>query len=261
MSDTFETIEMNIRGVDTVIKATGAGKPVIYLHGAATLEGFDFAHGLSDRFRMLLPSHPGMGFSGPAPHITGMQDLLIHYLDMMDMMGLEKPHLVGISMGGWMAAELAAVAGERFDKLVLLCPAGLNDPDFPPKPLPEITPEELPGYLMHDVSVALRYFPGGDLCPPVDQFVADRTREMETVGRIVAPFGMGHPNLARFLGRIPNETLIVWGEQDRMLPPGQAHRWASHMKNAKVHMVADAGHLVLQEKPETLQSIGDFLAG
>ena len=123
MTVQFETSEYEIGGVHTVVKAIGKGKPVLFLHGAATLEGFDFAEGLSDRFRVYCPSHPGMGYSGDAPHVSGSMDIIIHYLNLLDAMDLpEKPHLIGFSMGGWLATELAAVAGDLFDRVVLLAP-------------------------------------------------------------------------------------------------------------------------------------------
>jgi pimeloyl-ACP methyl ester carboxylesterase len=109
----------------------GQGPALVALHGAATLVGQEFARGLADRFRVYLPFHPGFGDSAPAPHICGSQDVVVHTLNLMDALGLEKPHLMGHSMGGWMAAELAVVAGDRFGKLVLNAPAGLNDPAFP----------------------------------------------------------------------------------------------------------------------------------
>jgi len=257
----FETLEFDIGGVRTVVKAIGSGKPVLFLHGAATLEGFDFAEGLADRFRVLAPSHPGFGFSGEAPHITGMADMVLHYLNLLDALDLaEKPHLMGFSMGGWMAVELAALAREKFDKVVLVAPAGLNDPEHPATNLGALAPQDLPGYLAHDVTVALRYFPDGTDIVFAERFGADRAREGETLGRLLAPFGMGHPNLRRFLARITNPALVVWGAEDRLLPASQAPLFVEALPDAELLIVEDAGHFVMQEKPETLGKIGDFLA-
>lgn len=256
----FETITKEIDGVTTVVKAIGSGPAVVALHGAATLEGYDWARGLADRFRVYLPFHPGFGESGPAPHLTGMQDMIVHNLRLIEALGLKKPHLMGHSMGGWMAAEMAVVAGERFDKLVLNAPAGLNDPAYPAADLSAIAPQDLPGYLAHNIEVALRYFPGGSDCPPPEQFGADREREGAALGNILKVHGMGHPNLGRWLSRIPNETLVVWGDRDRMLPPGQASLWAARIPNARALSVPGVGHFLMQEDPTCVVEFGDFLA-
>lgn len=261
MADKFETFEYDIGGVQTVVKAIGTGRPVVFLHGAATLEGFDFAAALADRFRVYCPSHPGMGYSGDAPHVSGMADLIVHYLNLLDEMNLpEKPHLVGFSMGGWMAAELAAVARQEFDRLVLIAPAGLNDPDHPATDLGAVAPQDLPGYLTHDAAVALRFFPDGSDADVTAQFGADRAREAEAVARLCAPFGMGHPNLRRMLARISNPALVVWGDKDRLLPASQLPVWTAALPNGQALLVEGAGHLILQEHPETLTRIGGFLA-
>lgn len=256
----FETLTHDIDGVQTVVKAIGKGPAVMALHGAATLEGYDWARGLGARFRVYLPFHPGFGESAQAPHFVGMQDMVVHNLRLMTALGLDKPHLVGHSMGGWMAAEMAVVAGERFGKLVLNAPAGLNDPDHPAADMSSIAPQDFPGYLAHDVKVALRYFPGGSHSPAPEQFGADREREGAALGNILKVHGFGHPNLRRWLSRIPNETLVVWGDQDRMLPPGQAVVWAERIANARVLRVANAGHFAMQEQPACVTQIGDFLA-
>jgi pimeloyl-ACP methyl ester carboxylesterase len=257
----FETLTFDVDGVHTVVKAIGKGPAVLALHGAATLEGHEWARGLADRFRIYLPFHPGFGESGTAPHIVGMQDMIVHNLRLLPALGLDKPHLVGHSMGGWMAAEMAAVAGERFNRLVLIAPAGLNPPDHPGTELSTISPQDLPGYLAHRVDVALRYFPGGSDAPAPEVFVAAREKEGAALANILKVHGFGHPNLGRWLSRIPNETLIVWGDRDRLLPVGQAQVWAGLIPRARVHIVRDVGHFAMQEDPRAVTAIGDFLAG
>jgi len=256
----FETLTFDVDGVHTVVKAIGNGPPVLALHGAATIEGHDWARGLADRFRVYLPFHPGYGESGEAPHITGMQDIVIHNLRLLGLLGLDRPHLVGHSMGGWMAAEMAAFAGERFGKLVLNAPAGLNHPDHPSANLAAIPPEQFPAYLAHKVEVAARYFPGGSHCASADAFAAAREKEGRALENIRKVHGMGHPNLGRWLSRIPNETLIVWGDKDRMLPASQAPLWQARIPNARLLIIPDVGHLAMQEAPATVTAIGDFLA-
>lgn len=256
----FETLILNIDGVRTVVKAIGGGPAVVALHGAATLEGHDWARGLADRFRVYLPYHPGFGDSDPAPHLTGMQDMVVHNLRLVEALVLDRPHLVGHSMGGWMAAEMAVVAGERFGKLVLNAPAGLNHPDHPATDLAAIGPQDLPGYLAHNVDVALRYFPGGSHCPPLEEFLAARGKEGDALQNVLKVHGFGHPNLGRWLARIPNKTLIVWGAEDRLLPASQAPIWAERIPNARTLIVPGVGHFAMQEDPKTVAAIGDFLA-
>ena len=95
----FDTLSFDIDGVSTVVKAIGKGPAVIALHGASTIEGHQWARALADRFRVYLPFHPGFGESGPAPHVRGMQDLVIHYLHLLPALKVDRPHLVGSSMG------------------------------------------------------------------------------------------------------------------------------------------------------------------
>jgi len=252
---------LDVNGVRTHVEIRGDGPPVLFLHGASTLEGFDFADGLADRFRVYLPSHPGMGRSGDAPHFAGMSDMVVHYLNLLDALKLDrKPHLMGFSMGGWMAAELATVAREEFARIVFVAPAGLHHPDFPMPKLDEIPPQEFPGYLTHDVNVALRYFPNPADERASQEFGAARGREAEQVGRIVQPLGFGHPNLARWLPRITNQALVVWGDKDRLVPVQCSELWMKALPNATLHVEPNVGHLIFQEAPQVLRTVGDFLA-
>jgi pimeloyl-ACP methyl ester carboxylesterase len=257
----FETLTLSVDGVDTVIRTIGEGPAVLALHGAATLEGCEWARGLADRFRVYLPFHPGFGESAGAPHITGMQDIVVHYLRLLSALKLDEPHLVGHSMGGWIAAELAVVAGERFGRLVLNAPAGLNHPDHPATDLAKVSPQDLPRHLAHNPDVALRYFPGGSKAPSAEEFIAAREKEGVALGNILKVHGFGHPNLGRWLSRIPNETLVVWGDRDAMLPVTQARIWVNRIPKARLHVVPRVGHFAMQEDPYTVTVIGDFLAG
>jgi pimeloyl-ACP methyl ester carboxylesterase len=257
----FETLNVDCDGVRVVVKAVGHGPAVLALHGAATLEGHAWALGLADRFRIYLPFHPGFGESEDAPHITGMQDMVVHNLRLIEALKLDQPHLVGHSMGGWMAAEMAIVAGNRFGRLVLNAPAGLNHPDHPATDLSKLGPEALPGHLAHHVEVALRYFPGGSECPPLEQFLAAREKEGKALGNILKVHGFGHPNLGRWLSCIANETLMVWGKQDQLLPATQAVIWTGKIAKSQLLMFDDVGHFAMQEDPRIVSAIGDFLSG
>lgn len=259
MNHEFENLEFLINGVQTNVKVVGRGREVLYLHGGSTLEGFDFALGFADRCRIYCPSHPGMGDSGDAPHITSMNDMVIHYLNLIDELGFQhKPHLIGFSMGGWMAAELAGVAREKFDKVVFLAPDGLSDSTCRSPDWGDITPGDLPSYLTHDKRVAEKYFPQG---PGMDAaFDAQRAREEEVVGRIYGAVG-GAPANVRFLtARITNSTLVVWGDQDKLMPFAQSAFWLDSLPNARLIAVPNAGHLILQEVPSAVGTVVDFLA-
>lgn len=153
-----------------------------------------------------------------------MQDMVVHSLNLVGAMGLTKPHLMGHSMGGWVAPEIAVVAGDHFDKLVLNMTAGLNHPDQAATDLGAVAPQELPGYLAHLVDVAVRYFPGGPECLPLKQFPAGRAREGAALGNILKPFGMGHPNPGRWLGRIQNQTLVIRGDRHERVPDQFRHQ-------------------------------------
>jgi pimeloyl-ACP methyl ester carboxylesterase len=128
----FERREYTINGVSTVVHTGGTGQPVVYWHGAGNWHGFDFAERWLDRLQIIAPSHPGFGESADAPpEMHSMHDYVLHYLELFEVMGLKQVSLLGISMGGWMAAEFALAYRHLVRKLVLVAPAGLTDPDSP----------------------------------------------------------------------------------------------------------------------------------
>ncbi len=202
----FETLTFDVDGVRTVVKSIGSGPPCWHCMAQPPSKGISGRGVWLIASESTCPSTQGSGRAMLPPHYTGMQDMIVHNLRLAAALGLDRPHLVGHSMGGWMAAEMAVVAGERFGRLVLNAPAGLNHPDHPGADLATIGPEALPGYLAHNVDVALRYFPGGSHCPPLDEFLAARDKEGAALERILKVHGMGHPNLGRWLSRHPQRN-------------------------------------------------------
>ncbi|MEO0398694.1 MAG: alpha/beta hydrolase [Pseudomonadota bacterium] len=256
LSDTLATID--VCGVKTAYMVAGQGHPIVYLHGAATLEGFSFLESLTDRFRVIVPYHPGYGPGQDGDGLLGAQDLIVHYMDFIEAIGLERPHLFGFSMGGWLAAELAIFYGEHLGSIVLAAPAGLEIESIPCPDLGDIPLSEFPAYLAHNVSVAERFFPGGEAAPDEAVFDIDRARDAKAEALLARPFGMGHPNMERWLRRIKNSVKIYWGKEDRMVPAAYLDRWLKALPGAEHMLIGNAGHFVMLEQPAVLNDVAAY---
>ena len=252
----FKPETLTVNGIKTTVLSAGRGEPLVFFHGGGVFHGFDFAIPWAERFKVYIPFHPGFGDSGDDPEIVDMHDYVLHYLELFDQLKLERGlRLVGFSLGGWMAAEFAMEHRRRLSKLVLVAPAGLRDKEHPGTDLFRIPPEQVPSYLVHDFNVIARHLPK----EPDPDFLAARYREMTTIARIAWERPFSH-RLPRWLHRINVPTLMVWGEQDRLLPYQQASTWAKLIPGAKVQTFRNAGHLVLDERPEAVDAVAEFLA-
>ena len=251
----FNRESISVNGVKVVMLTAGQGEPLVFWHGAGTWHGFDFALPWAARFRVILPFHPGWGESGDAPEMTTAADYTLHYLEMFDQLGLDRVNLAGFSMGGRLAATFAIEHRERVRKLVLIAPAGLDVPGYPLPDFSQIAPEEIPGYLAHDVSILAPYLPKG----PDPEFAAAQEREGGNFGKLIQN-GLVGPWLPRWLHRVDMPTLIAWGDKDRILPAAHAAEWKKLIPHALVRIFPDAGHIVADEKPECVEAIADFLS-
>jgi len=128
-------------------------------------------------------------------------------------------------------------------------------PEHPMADLSKVPPEEIPKWLVNDFSVIAHHLPQS----PSAEFLAARAREGASFGRMMQG-GLVGPWLERWLHRVNLPTLIVWGAKDRLLPPGQAQAWAKLIAGSRVLMVPGAGHLVPDERPESVEAIAEFLA-
>ncbi len=251
----FERDEYVVNGIRTVVYSAGHGETVVYFHGAGTFHGFDFARDWTEDFRVVIPYHPGFGESQDDMRIDSMHDYVRHYANLFDRMGLNKFNLVGCSMGGRMAAQFAADHGALLDKLVLVCPAGLDVPAHPMTNLADIPPGELLDYLIEDVSVLEPFVPTW----PDPEFGTMRARETAAVGRILRNGSLVDPALPASLARIDVATFLLWGREDRVIPAAQAQAWAALLPRSTVRVVAGAGHLILDESPQARGEVKAFL--
>ena len=245
---------LSINGIQTVVQSAGEGEPLVYLHGAGTVTGFDALLPLAERFRLVVPIHPGFGASADDPSIDDVHDYRRHYLDLFDELGLGEISLIGHSMGGWIGANFAADHPERIRRLVLVAPVGLKVDEHPTQDIFTIPGPELGAYLCTDLSV----FEGHVPVPPTPEFLADSYRELTSAARVLwaRPYDL---KLSRWLHRLTMPTLILWGEADRVVPVGQAPFWAQHIPGAEVRTLPGVGHLVFDETADACEAVAGFV--
>ena len=251
----FERREIDLHGVKTVYYEAGEGPVVIYFHGGGAFHGVQFARSWTRKFRVICPYHPGFAESGDDPRVGAMEHYVLHYLDFLDALKItDKFHLTGLSMGGRLAAEFAVGHAERLKSLVMGAPAGLNVPEHEPTALGSVSPDELMRRLVTDMAVLGPYLPP---MVPAEEFGAARQREGRAAGKVMgSPSGLDH-----WMHRITVPTLLLWGENDRILPVGRAKAWQERLPNATVKIIPTIGHLIFDESPEAVSIAQAFMEG
>lgn len=232
----------------------GTGEPVLFLHAAGGAGTWLPFHGMlaARGFEVIAPDHPGFGKSDEFPEAEGVDDLVFHYLDVLDALGLDRPHVVGGSFGGWIAAELALYLPHRVASLTLLSAAGLRLPEHPVTDLFLVPPARLPETLFHNPPPPAPVPPPGTP-PDLDAIIA-AYREATALARFTwVPF-MSDPKLERRLHRITAPTLVVAPSDDRVIPVEHARRYAERIPNATYSEVPDCGHAMYFEQPEEFTS-------
>ena len=250
----FTRETLTVDGVKTVVYTAGQGEPLVFFHGAGTVDGHDFAEPWADKFKVIVPYHPGFGESGDDPSFTSLHDYVMHYLELFDMMKLDTFNLVGLSLGGYLAAKFASEHGHRVKKLALIAPAGMIDEKHPIIDILSIPGEEVPGLLVSNFDVLLKRLPAK---PDLD-FIGDRYRESGTTARLLWEHPLD-PKFMRYLHRIKMPTMIVWGDEDKIIPVQQSEMWRKFVPAADIKIFKGAGHLVHLEKQEAVDAIGKFM--
>jgi pimeloyl-ACP methyl ester carboxylesterase len=232
----------------------GQGQPLLFLHGAGGLLANDpFVAALAKRFRVHAPLLPGYEDSEGSERLRTMLDVTLFGFDVMEALGLDRPLLVGHSMGGMIAAEMAALAPRQVDRLGLIAPAGLWIDTLPIPDLFALLPFEWPGYLFHDVAAGTKLLGAGmNLEDPkfLNDFLIANSKRLSMAGKLLFP--IPDRGLNERLYRVTAKTVLVWGEQDRMIPPAYGESFAKEIAGAELIRVPDAGHCVTYEKPDAV---------
>jgi pimeloyl-ACP methyl ester carboxylesterase len=248
----WQTIDTK-KGTRCRVLEGGSGAPVVFLHGAGgLLTDNPFLDALAQRYHVFAPEWPGYGESTGDELLEDMLDFALHGWDLVDALGLRQPHLIGHSMGGMIAAEMACLAPRDLGRLVLVGAAGLW---LEERPIPDIfamLPHEIAEALFVDPARGAALLTGGaDLADieALKDFYLITQRRLAMAGKILFPI----PNrrLSKRLYRLSAETLVLWGAADRLISPAYAAQWKALIPAAQVVTIDGAGHMLPWEQPKT----------
>jgi pimeloyl-ACP methyl ester carboxylesterase len=248
---------IEVAGVKLHLARAGAGRPVLVLHhDIGSPDRLDFYDALARRFAVLVPHHPGYGRSERPQWLRSVRDVAVMYQWLLGDLGIERTSLVGLGFGGWIAAEMATMAPTALHRLVLVGAMGLKPPEG------DIFDQAIVSYIdyaragFHDQAAFARIY--GDVT--TDQLVEwDICREM--CFRIAWKPYMYSQTLPHLLGGVKAPALVVWGDDDKIVPRSAGKLYAAALPRARFEIVPGAGHCAEMEASEMLaQLAGNFIA-
>jgi pimeloyl-ACP methyl ester carboxylesterase len=244
---------VKVADVDLELFESGKGSPVLFLHGA---NGFDprqpFVAPLSAQRRLIAPSHPGFGKSSLPDWLDSIDDIAHVYLELLDTLGLDDVDIVGCSIGGWIAAEMATKSPERVRRLVMVGPVGVKVGSADKLDIPDIfaMPQADVHKLLYHDPARMAVDPGK--MPDAELAVMFRNRE--TLALLVWEPWMHNTKLKRRLHRVKAPALFVRGASDGLVSDDYLKAYAGLLPNARTLTIPAAGHAPHLEQPEALAS-------
>jgi len=245
----LEAERLLLRGVDLQILRGGAGPPLLLLHGLGPVEpDAPVLELLAAHAEILAPTHPGFGHAPRPDDFETVYDLVRLYLDLLDHLSYAKVTLMGLSFGGWLAAEIAATCPHRLDKLVLVGAVGIMVSD---RETPDIldlfntAPAVVERRRWHDPA---KWAPDYDAMS--DDALVAHARNRDALCLYAWDPYMHNPRLKRWLPRIAVPTLALWGASDGVVKPAYGRAYSALIPGARFEVIEAAGH-----HPEIEQSV------
>ncbi len=257
MSVTWTDMVKEIAGVKMHLSRAGSGAPVLVLHhDIGTVDRLPFYDRLAEKFDVIVPHHPGWGKSERPQWTRHPRDMAAMYAWLLGDLGASNASLVGLGFGGWIAAEMASLAPTSYRRMVLVSPMGIKPPEG------DIADQSIVSYIdypqagFHDLKNFEAVY--GDVS--VDQLEQwDICREM-SFRTAWKPY-MYNQTLPHLLGGVQTPTLIVWGDDNRIVPISAGHAYVSALRNATMTTVPACGHFAEMERPaEVARLVTDFVS-
>lgn len=237
--------KIEVRGNAVHMRRGGSGEPLLFLHGASGFPGWGEAfQTLSESFDVLAPDHLSYGLSDEPDWLDNMDDLAMSYLDLLDEMNLEDIHVVGNSLGGWLAMEIAVRNCTRIKSLTLVGAAGIRIKGKPIADIFMMDPADLTREIFVDQTIAEEIL-GRELTEEQTDIVL---RNRVSTARLGWQPRLFNPSLRKWLHRITVPTHVIWGDSDKIVDPAYAAELAGLIAGADVTMIENAGHLPHVEK-------------
>ncbi|HUF79524.1 MAG TPA: alpha/beta hydrolase [Burkholderiales bacterium] len=242
---------VSVAGVELEILRRGTGNPLLLLHGLQHIDPrLPVVDLLARDVELIAPSHPGFGRSSRPPDFGTVYDLVHLYLGFLDTLPRGPLTLMGLSFGGWLAAEIAVKAGRRIDKLILVDALGIKVSD-------RETPDILDVFNSHPQDViAKSWHDPQAFAPRYDDMEDDELGAVARNREALARYGfhpyMHNPQLKRWLSNIKARTLVLWGASDGVVKPAYGEAYAKLIPGARFERIANAGHHPEIEQPEAL---------
>jgi pimeloyl-ACP methyl ester carboxylesterase len=248
---------LTVSGIELEVLRRGPGRsthrPVLLLHGLDTVHSSArFLDLLGAEAEIIAPSSPGFGNTRRPPDFDTMYDLVHLYLALIDELPFERLTLLGLSFGGWLAAEIAVACRHKLDRLILADPVGIKLGDRETRDIADVfnlNPAELRRRAWHDPANAPSYDAMSD-----DELVV-HARNREALCLYAWHPCLYNPQLKQWLGRIRVPTLVLWGDSDRIVTPEYGSAYAGLIPGARFSTIAEAGHHPELEQPERFAAL------
>jgi pimeloyl-ACP methyl ester carboxylesterase len=241
------TLVVNGTRVDIIER--GAGRPLLFLHPENGIEpALPAIDELAKGARVIAPTHPGYGCSELPKGMRTVDDLSYFYLDFLDQLDLRDLAVVGVSLGAWLAAEIAVKSSARFSRLIMANAVGIKVGDRETRDVVDIfalTEKEYLDIAYCDPAAGARDYKA---LPDAEVLAAARAREA-TARFAWNPF-FHNPRLKSRLHRIRIPTLFLWGTHDRMLSESYGRGYCALIPGARFELIDRAGHFPHQEQPK-----------
>ncbi len=256
----FEESYITVDDCRIRMRRAGTGQTILYLHGANGAPVIQpFMQELAQDFNLLVPEHPGFGYSDEPPWLENIHDLAYFYLDFLKHQKLDSVHVIGSSMGGWLAMEMAVREPSRFKSLVLIDAAGVPLPDAQPGDIFLWSAEQMARNLFYDQTLADRVLAN----PPTSEQDKDALlKNKHTVARLAWQPRLHDPFLSKWLHRLDMPVKLAWGKDDKVMPLAFGQALKKLIPGATLDIYEACGHLPQVEHPARFcASVKSFIEG